>query len=327
MIGISPQSERRIRLYTDYLKRIFKGARDKHEAHRQSVPVLQDMAADTLFLTAALERHLLKPGSLNTCHFPSVGIDIDTNPYFGLVLNCFFPSPTGETDITYNSIHHHGDMLLTTAAAFGPGYEHWLFTPPEVVDAERDLFTTRLLDRSRHPVGNLAFVDTRQAHAVMYPSSLSITVALWSSKHEARMVDHVKRLSVFRGRESQLRDLAVKLGLKRTLDLKVITYFDFYPTPDGLKGMRERVQFERGTNPDYLFSLFHVLQHTGNEATTRLVEAQLGETSLDHPEVVRELLADVRRGDDIPFKYTPGIHFGIPHMNFKAAAIEDVLRR
>ena len=43
-----------IERYTDRLTRIFRQARDKHEAHRESTPVLQDMSGDRGLMTAIL---------------------------------------------------------------------------------------------------------------------------------------------------------------------------------------------------------------------------------------------------------------------------------
>lgn len=316
----------RVQKYTDQLTRIFQEARDKAEAHRKSGPLLLEMAADTSFISAALESHVQKPDNLNTCHFPAVGINVLKNAYYDLVLNCFLPAPTGETDLTFNSLHHHGDLMLTSAAAFGPGYEHWRFTTPEVVDPEKELFRTRLIDRALHPKGHLAFVDSRMGHAVMYPRALSITVALWSSRSPVTWRDHAKRLPVFKGHEGRLRDLARRLGLTQALDLKVISYFDFYPTAQGFKGMRERAQYQRGTNEDYLFSLFHILQQTGNEAVSRAIEDRLQrDATITSPGVIRNLIGELRRDHPIPYKLTPGIHFGLPHMNFRASQIEAIL--
>jgi hypothetical protein len=303
------------------LDRIFRQARNKHEAQRWSVSLLQDMAADERVLSAVLERHVSKPKNLNTLNFPSLGFEVASNAHYTLVVNTFFPHPDGLTDLTFNSVHHHGEMLLTTVSAFGPGYEHWLFTTPQSIDPERDLFSIRLVERALHPKGHSAFVDAFIPHAVMFPRSLTVTYALWSHRRPVGWRDRIKRLPIFAGREKKLRAVALKLGLRHALDLKVPNYYDYYPVTGGFCGMRERQQFERGPNADYLESLFSILQSTNNEHLVRVIERTVERGGVDDPQKVHELASRMQKGDVIMPKFSKGLHLGIPHMNFKAEAI------
>src|SRR2546421_4214295 len=88
-----------IRRYTGRLDAIFRSTPNKHEAHRQCAPVMADLVADDGFLSAALERHLSKPGSLNTRNYPVVAVEVESNPYYDLVVNCWIPLPSGDTDM------------------------------------------------------------------------------------------------------------------------------------------------------------------------------------------------------------------------------------
>ncbi len=99
----------------------------------------------------------------------------------------------------------------------------------------------------------------------MYPPALSITLALWTTRHTLTWRDKVKRLPISKGGERQLRALALKLGLKESLQLKVVDGFDFFPTPEGFEVMKEREEFKRGPVADHVCSVFHVVQQTGNE--------------------------------------------------------------
>ena len=177
------------------------------------------------------------------------------------------------------------------------------------------------------PGGTCAFVDADQPHAVVYPKTLTVTFALWSSKKAVTWRDHVKRLPGVRGREKSLRDLALKLGLRKTLDLKTCEYYDYYPADGAFKGMRQRVQFQRGPNEDYLQSFFNVLQETGNERLIPLIFESVDGKKLDNPEVLRRLAADLRAGKRVPNKYSDGIHTNVPHMNFRAADVVKNLPR
>src|SRR2546425_13128142 len=103
--------------YIRALRGAFADGKDKYAAHARARLVLQDMAASSMGLTAALERHVSTPGALNTQHYPVVSLEIETNPHFGLVANCWIPLPNGETNMSTKAIHHHGQMLLTTVTA------------------------------------------------------------------------------------------------------------------------------------------------------------------------------------------------------------------
>lgn len=307
------------------LVRIFRAAPSPHHAHERSRQVLRDLSGSKASLNAALELEIRRPGGLSTRNFPAIGITIVNTPYFGLVANCFLPGLPGEAGVTANSIHHHGHMLLTTVTTFGPGYEHWRFTTPKLIDAEREVFSMKLLDREQHSVDHVAFVDEFIPHAVVVPPSLTVTFALWSSRHKVTWREHVKRLPLIRGREHVLRRVATRLGLAKRLAINTVRYFDYYPVREGFKGMKDRVQFERGPNADFLCSLFHVLQTTNNEDLARVIEerTRVGER-VDNPDTLVRLLADLRAGRPISSRLSEGIH-RLEHMNFSTSAIERTL--
>jgi hypothetical protein len=302
---------------------IFKRASSKYEAHQQSRNVLRAMAADPSCLRAALADAIQKPGGLNARHFPSIGLPIAHNAHFTLVANCFLPLPNGETDITTNSVHHHGHLLLTTVTTFGPGYRHWRFTSPKAVDPERDVFSLEVLDREQHGPNHVAFVDSLMPHAVMFPSSLTVTFALWSSRHEVTWRDHIKRLRALEARREWLEKIVRRFRLSAALGLNAEGYFDFYPVEDGFKGMRRRIQFQRGPNEDFLHTLFHILQQTGNENLAPDGRPVAG-VPVENPRLIEQLGRDLRRGVPIACRFSEGLHW-LDHMNFRVEQIEKSL--
>ena len=155
--------------YINELTRIFETAPSKHEAHFQSQSVLEDISCDYSFITAILRRHLSDPSVLNARNYPVVALDVELNSHYHLVANCWIPLPGHETNISTKAIHHHGKMLLTTTTIFGPGYEHWLFTKPTVLDPERELFSVEVTERRLHSLHDLAFVDASVPHQVECP--------------------------------------------------------------------------------------------------------------------------------------------------------------
>lgn len=314
--------------YDRALLGVFRRASSKHEAHRLARPIMEDIVADKQFLTAMLERNVRNPDFLSRLNYPVVALDGPLNEWFGLVVNCWIPLPDKRTDIASKAIHHHGDMLLTTGTLSGPGYMHWTFTRPELVDAEREIFRFDVATREQHGAGNLAFVDEHEPHLPWYPRDLSITICLWSSRHPTTWKDRVKRIPVLKKNEQTLRKLASLTRLDRLatkmMDLKVVEYFDFYPTPDGMKGMRIRDEYKRGPNGDHLCSLFHVLQRTGHESLARPIRDQLDAGRVRDAATLRRLLDDLAHARPIDGKLSD-CHLNLPHTTFTPEQVTAAL--
>jgi hypothetical protein len=311
--------------YVGLLTAIFKRARDKHEAHHQSRAILGEMAVDNGVLRAIFTRHVQRGGALNSMHYPVLGIELEHNAHYTLVANCWIPLPGRESDVSTKAIHHHGNMLLTTATGFGPGYEHWTFTKPEIVDPDRELYRMDVVEHGPHPRAHVAFVDAFCAHCPLYPRSLSITFALWSNQFPTTWRDVIKRWPLIRDREASLRRLAATVGLTRALDIKIVEYFDFCPTSDGFRILKERREFPLGPNEDYLQSLFHILQTTGSEDVARLVRDRLAsDASVKNPALVFKLLGDLESGRAIESKLSGG-HFNVEQANFRRTEIAEAL--
>jgi hypothetical protein len=313
-----------VRPFLNALRDAFGVGKDKYAAHERARPVLQDMAASSAAFSAVLDQHLHAPDALNLMHYPVVSLDIETNAHFGLVANCWIPLPDHNTDISTKAIHHHGQMLLTTVTAFGPGYEHWTFTTPQVIDAAREVYAMRLIERAPHPTGHAAFVDASIGHVPFYPPSLTITLALWSNRDPTTWRDVVKRVPALHKNSTTLRRIAASAGLVRMLDLKVARYFDFFPSAEGFQGMKDRLEFGRGPNEDYLQSLFHVIQQTHNDGLGPGVRQRLEAAPAANRALVVRLLDDLERGRAIDGRLSPG-HYGVPYANFRGEDIERAL--
>ena len=306
-MGVYPVIER----YLGRLTREFASASSKHEAHQRSRPIIEELTHDPAFLTEAIRKHLATPASLNKKHYPVFSFDIDLNAYFGLVLNCWIPLPDASTNMSTKLVHHHGDMLLTTGTLFGPGYEHWTFEKPQ--PNPNGTYTLKHITHVVHPHHNVDFVDSYIAHCPFYPPSLTITAALWSSRFPTTWKDKVKRWPIFRGREATLRKLAATIGLAKSLELKIVQDFDFYPTPQGFRSITDRVEFELGPNDDHLQSFFHIVQKTGN--TSLLPELKRAAEHVENRATYERLLKELESGKDIPGKLSAK-HYGQPRLNF-----------
>jgi hypothetical protein len=285
---------------------------------------MAELVSDGEFLTAALEKHVSKPESINLRNYPVIALEVDANPYYELVVNCWIPLPSHDTDLTTKAIHHHGELLLTTGTAFGPGYEHWMLARPEPIDPERSLYSMRLLEHGQHALQDVAFVDAYVAHVPMYPSSLTITVCLWSSRRVKNWKDELKRIEMLRRRRDSLRGVLVRLGLGKALDLKIVQLHDYRPVEGGFIGMKEREEFPLGPNADHLHSLFHILQQTGNQPLGDLIETRLRQGDVENPDLIHDLLARLRSEAPIEGRLSDG-HYDVPHANFRRAEIERAL--
>lgn len=307
------------------LVRIFRSSTTKHEANRRAAPVLEQLSRDPAFLAAVIEKFVTTPGALEKKNYPVVGMEVALNPWFGLVANCWIPLPDRNTNVSTKAIHHHGTMLLSTVTLFGPGYEHWMFTLPKPTSEGSSLHTMKLLEAAPHPRHHVSFVDAWTAHTPMYPASLSITLALWSRMTPTSWRDHAKRIPFFRGREGSLRKLALRFGLRRKLELNVVENFDYFPADAGFEVMRERKEFDLGSNADHLCSVFHVIQETGNERLARVVRRAIDDGKVGTSRAtVEDLLTRLERGTPIEGRLSEG-HYGVPYANFTREAMRRAL--
>ena len=127
------------------------------------------------------------------------------------------------------AIHHHGDMLLTTATAFGTGYEHWTFETPTVVDAEREIYELKVLEQAPHPLHHVAFVDAYIAHLPLYPPDLTITYALWSSQFPTTWKDKLKRQPLFAAKQQTVARSGGENRSDETTRIKSRRIFRLFP--------------------------------------------------------------------------------------------------
>jgi hypothetical protein len=335
-LGAGGAKDRVLAGYVRELGHVFGRDLTKREAHARSAAILADMAADKSVLGRVLAEHFASPSALNALHFPTLTIPIARTADFELAANCFFPSPRGETDVTTGAIHHHGPRLLTTATVFGPGYEHWRFQKPELVDARADLLSIGLLDRKALTFGSVAFVDAFMPHAIMLPRSLAITFVLSSGEHPRTWKDHARLTPIPRAQKERIKRVLPLVGLGRLVGLRGARantaagagdYVDFHPTPQGFRGMREPIRFQPSSNADYLHALFHVVQATGNAALARLALAHVDgprAARVTEPDRVKRLAGDVLSGRPVPLRHAI-LHEPMDHMNFKASAILERL--
>lgn len=309
---------------------IFRSNPDKDQAHRLATPVLEAMTHNPQVLDDIVAMNIETPGFFARTNYPVPSLSINSNAYFDIGVNCWVPLPDRDTNMSTKALHHHGPMLLSTATAFGPGYEHWMMTMPEPIEGSSGLFSMELIDRSHHARHHVAFVDKYIVHVPMYIPSLTLTYALWSNSKPTTWVDKLKRVKWIASRKAALRRLLVRLGLAKTLDLKPLEYLDYYPVEGGFKQLRNRedIEFKRGPVSDYLRSIFYVIQQTtGNKFADRIEAIVKAEPKLTESDrtLALDLVGKLKRNEEIEPRLTPGLHYGIEYANFTAERIVDSL--
>lgn len=299
----------------DRLREIFRAAPTKHEAHGRATPIMDEIVRDPGFLTSALLRYVSNPTSLQLGNYPVIGMVLESNPDFDLAAHAWIPHPDGDTDLTTKAIHHHGELLLTTGTAFGPGYEHWLFTTPEPLTRTSDRFRMELTHQGIHGLHEVAFVDAYTPHVPLFPADMTITYCLWSTRSESTWRDSLKRVPILQRNSASLRRLVTRAGLATAFEVKNVSYFDFYPGERSMIGIPERDEFQRGPNVDHVNNLFYVLQQTGNEDVAEIIPGG------NLPAELRIRLAE---GAPIDPRLS-NFHWNVPEANFCRADIERVL--
>ena len=236
---------------------------DLYEAHDECVPVMSAMARDRKFFFDVIRKCLSDPEYLGRVrHYPTLAFPIEENEDFTLVANVFLPLPDTNRDLSFQSIHHHGQLILTTISAFGAGYESIIFKPGYSIDLETGLTDMQMDRHYQNELYNLAFIDKLTPHIVFYPEAASITFALWSrEKHDA--LDKMKKMKVLQSMKKPLKRIIKMAGLNAAVGLNEVDYNDFYPKEGKIWGLKDRLGYVEGTNRNWLQNVFSVVQQYG----------------------------------------------------------------
>ena len=302
--------------HTAELRRIFAETKDCYRAHEISRKVLMEIAAEPNLLGPLLRHHLSDPKNLNKLNFPSPGLFVADSQHFYLCANLFFGDlPQFAEGQSVTCVHHHGSLLLTTLAAFGPGCEIWTLSRPRETRLD-NIFSMEPIGRQRNSLGRFAFTDAGYAHIVFPPAQLSVSLALWSSATRRPVFDAMKSNAVLRRYKARLLALVKLMKASSALKLNEVVNFDFLPKESGFQAIPKRLQYPYGPNEDYLVNLFYLIQSSGNEDLADVVNELLSTRlhELTNPQSIRALLGALARGDRInqtlsePHQFMPGIN-------------------
>lgn len=178
-----------------------------------------------------------------------------------IVAHFWLPLPDRNTNITHQSIHHHGRLLLTSVAPFGPGYNSFIFKKGFSIHPDTEDVTIQVDKEYHNPLYNIEFIETHTPHVVFYPEALSVTYAAWTYDQRSALDKIRKNPFIQKNKKRIIQFMNYFKGLKSSVNK--IEYFDFYPDGNKIKGMKERVMYPVGTNENFIQNIFYILQQIG----------------------------------------------------------------
>lgn len=288
-------------------------------AHASSKNLLLEMAQDKTILLEIIKRNITsKDFFLKKRINPVIALTIVDNPYITLVSHFWMPLPNRATNVTHQSIHHHGRLLLTSVAPYGPGYESIIFKKGFQIDPVTEHTHIEIEKEYKNPLYNLEYIETNTPHVVFYPKDLSVTYALWTYDQRSTL-DKIRKLPFLQKNKKRIiQFLNFIKGSKNAINK--IEYLDFYPIGKSILAMKERVMYPVGTNENFIHNVFYILQHVGYtdfESVKKILSS--------YPESIQkqclELMQQIENKQEIQDRFDP-IHMNIEKINFSREAFE-----
>jgi hypothetical protein len=300
--------------YIEKLKSVFR-TNDYRIAHAKSKYILLEMAKDNSVLFEIIKRNLSSPGFFSKKRInPVIAFDIEKNKDFSITAHCWMPLPDRATNISHQSIHHHGRLLLTSVSPLGEGYESIIFKKEFKMDKDKGVAEMKIEKKYKNPKYNIEFVDSFTPHVVFYPNDFSITYAMWSYDKKDGVLATLRQSKFIQNNKKAILKILRKLGALKRVGVNVLEYFDFYPDGKKIQAMQDRVMYPVGSNENFIHNLFYILQKIGFDDKEFVRKLK---TSLTKEEVaVAEKPMD-KFLNDVPIEDTfDPIHLNVPKINF-----------
>ncbi|MBL0329716.1 MAG: hypothetical protein IPP64_09935 [Bacteroidetes bacterium] len=307
----------------DYIQRIndiFNKEGSRYTAHEMCKPILLEMAKDQSILFEIIKKNIEKPDFfLQKRINPVIAFEIETNETVSFVAHCWMPLPTKRNDITHQSIHHHGKLLLTSIAAFGPGYESILFKKGYTIDKKSGETHMEIEKVYTNPLYNIEFIDVNTPHVVFYPSQFSITYALWTNQ-EASNAENLKKYGLVNKYKKQLRKMIDFFGAANLLGLNTNEYLDFYPKNGKIIAMKSRVMYKPGSNGSFtrgFFSLLQTINYTDTNSIKKALKINSKSNTTELEKLANDYFSNVLIEDDFE-----KIHLNVEKVNFEKSELK-----
>lgn len=231
------------------------------EAHTAARPILVDLSKDIEALHSVFAAHLGAPEFLfHPYPYPDIGIDVIVTPTYTVRLNNWFPRPGAPH--THQSVHHHGKLLLTSLAAFGPGYDSIVYKSVENVDEKSGTVHLEIDRVYNNTYGNIEFIDHFVPHVVFFPRSFSSTLVLWSYDERPALEAARSNPLLYRHRRF-IKMFLEKIGLAKVLGLNTVSNLDYFPETGSYKPLGARLEYPSPSLVQRPQNILHILQQYG----------------------------------------------------------------
>ncbi len=309
--------------YVSEIASIFRDEPDRYKAHEKATPVLRKMGADREVLFDVFRKNLSDPSFINKPrHYPTLAFEIYQDENVGISGNTFMPLPDRSGDLSFQSIHHHGKLLLTTVAAYGPGYHSIVFKQGYTLEQEGKVARMEILKDYQFKEGSIEFVGSNQPHVVFFPEDASITFAMWAYESVNKNTQRLKNNFIVKRFKEPIRKMLKSFGLLEKAGINAVENFDFYPEGKEIRVLKDRINFQSGSNENFLTNVFYVLQRTGFRDQSFLLDLKKKYSKNEHlGSLVDQLLAGKPISDEFY-----DFHKNVRYANLSKAAILEALR-
>lgn len=304
--------------YITSLTNIFKKNQPRI-AHKLSQSLLLEMAQDKNILLEIIDRNIKSNDFfLKKRINPVIALSIVDNPFITLVAHFWMPLPDRATNITHQSIHHHGRLLLTSVAPYGPGYESIIFKQGFTIDPSTEFTSIEIEKEYNNPLYNIEYIETKTPHVVFYPKDLSVTYALWTYDERSTLDKIRKNPFLQKNKKLILQFLNYIKGVSPKINK--IEYFDFFPSNANILAMKDRVMYPVGSNENFVHNVFYILQQVGYRDFEGLKK-----TLTAYPEKIKQqgftLISKIESKEQIQDIFDP-IHLNIEKINFSRESLK-----
>ena len=301
-------------VYIEKLKVIFR-ENDYRIAHSKAKDILLEMAKNKNVLFDIIRQNLSSPGFFSQKRInPVIAFEITKDKDFSITAHCWMPLPDRATDITHQSVHHHGRLLLTSVSPIGEGYESIIFKKGYSLDKEAGLARMSIDKIYKNPQHNIEFIDSDTPHVVFYPKDFSITYAMWSYDKKDGFAASIRQSKIVQSNKKFILKILDKLGVSKKIGVNVLEYFDFYPADEKLHAMQNRVMYPVGSNENFVHNVFYILQRVGfpDKQFIYNLRSKLPSEELA---VVEKPMNKFVNSETLEDKFDP-VHLNIPKINF-----------
>ncbi|MDQ3846053.1 MAG: hypothetical protein M3342_18905 [Bacteroidota bacterium] len=310
--------------YLDQLKVIFR-ENDYRVAHEKAKSILLSMAKDKSVLFDIIRQNLSAPGFFSQKRInPVIAFEIIKNKDFSITAHCWMPLPDRATNMTHQSVHHHGRLLLTSVSPFGEGYESIIFKKGFELNKEQGTAKMQIEKIYKNPCHNIEFIDSFTPHVVFYPSDFSITYAMWSYDKKDGLIATLRQSKFMQSNKKIVMNVLRKLGVLNRIGVNVLEYFDFYPEKKQLNALKDRVMYPVGSNENFVHNVFYILQRVGFD-DLEFIKKLKTQLPPEERTIVEKPTNQFLNGEPLQDLFDP-VHLNIPKINFSKEELLNSVR-